>query len=347
MLAQCTTSLVEAHDLVMFDLDGVIYVGADAVPGAADVVTGVRAGGGHVAFVTNNASRTPAQVARRLTRLGVAAEPEDVVTSAQAAARVIVDEIGAGVRVLALGSTGLREALSARGLVVVGPPDDPAGEWPDVEAVVSGYGPEVRWRDVMVAATMVRDGVPYVASNTDGTIPTARGPQPGHGVLVETIARFAGIQPRVAGKPSPPLLEETIRRVGGSRPLMVGDRLDTDIAGGAAVGVPTLLVMTGVTDAATLVAAAGDLRPSYVAADLDGLLTPHPQPEVDGRGSRVGGWHACVDRDGQMRVDGRGDRHDWWRAVAAAGWQHLDRTGGAADVSRLNAPVDEDAAARE
>ena len=151
-------------------------------------------------------------------------------TSAQAAARVMVDEHGAGARVLLLGGEGLEVALLEDGLEPVDEPDGAA-------AVVSGYGPDVLWRDIMRVSTLVRDGLPYVASNTDMTIPTPYGLAPGHGVLVQTISEFAGVQPTVAGKPEKPLMEETVRRVGGDRPLMVGDRLDTDIEGAHAIDV--------------------------------------------------------------------------------------------------------------
>ena len=217
MLEGSERPLCEAYDLAMLDLDGVVYIGRDAVPGAPDHVEKVRANGMRVAFITNNALRPPAGVAQHLRDLGVAADPEDVVTSAQAAARLLVERLGAGARVALLGAAGLDEALRAEGLV-------PVLITEEAQAVVSGYGPEVLWRDIMRAGVRVRDGLWWVASNADLTIPTAFGVAPGHGVLVETLRRFTGVDPVVAGKPSRPLLDETIRRVGGERPLMVGDR---------------------------------------------------------------------------------------------------------------------------
>ena len=214
MLEESTAPIVEAHDLVMFDLDGVVYVGGEAIDGVAERIERLRKAGRHVAFVTNNASRTPAQVADKLLGAGVSAAETDVVTSAQAAARVLVDEHGVGARILLLGGEGLRVALVEVGLE---PVDKPAG----AVAVVSGYGPDVRWRDIMRVSTLVRDGLPYVASNADLTIPTTYGLAPGHGVLVKTITGFAGVAATVAGKPEKPLMEETVRRVGGDRPIMV------------------------------------------------------------------------------------------------------------------------------
>ncbi len=325
MLEESTQPLVEAHDLVMFDLDGVIYVGGGAIDGVDAHVERVRKSGRHVAFVTNNASRTPEQVAEKLVGLGVEASGADVVTSAQAAARVLAEEHGVGAKILLLGGEGLRVALVEAGLE---PVEDPDG----AVALASGYGPDVRWRDIMRAATLVRDGLPYVASNADLTIPTPYGIAPGHGVLVRTIAGFAGVEPTVAGKPEKPLMDETVRRVGGERPLMVGDRLDTDIEGAHAIDVPSLLVLTGVCWLDDLATATPELRPSYISPTLEGLFAPHPVPAQTDGGAALNGWDARV-VEGRLEVTGTGDDADWWRVAATACWRHLDDTGSAADVS--------------
>ncbi len=330
MLEESTGPIVGAHDLIMFDLDGVVYVGDTAVEGAADRIHRVRESGLHVAFVTNNAARTPDQVAEKLVGLGVEAAPSDVVTSAQAAARLLAEEHGLGAKILMLGGEGLRVALREAGLE---PVEDPEG----AKAVASGYGPEVRWREIMRVSTLVRDGLPYVASNTDMTIPTPYGLAPGHGVLVETIAGFAGVRPTVAGKPEKPLMEETVRRVGGQRPLMVGDRLDTDIAGAHAIDVPSLLVLTGVSRLEDLASATSDLRPSYISPTLEGLFTSHPVPTKSDDGVELNGWTASV-ADGRLQVTGEGEKADWWRVAATACWLHLDATGEAADVSDTTSP---------
>ena len=330
MLEESETALVEAHDLVMFDLDGVVYVGGEAIDGVAAAIDRVRESGRHVAFVTNNASRTPDQVAAKLTKVGVSAEAHDVVTSAQAAARVLVEEHGAGARVLMLGGEGLKVALLEAGLE---PVDDPEG----AVAVASGYGPDVRWRDIMRVSTLVRDGLPYVASNADLTIPTPYGLAPGHGVLVRTITGFAGVDAIVAGKPEKPLMEETVLRVGGDRPLMVGDRLDTDIEGAHAIDAPSLLVLTGVTWIEDLASAPPRLRPTYISPTLAGLFEPQPVPSVTDAKVELGGWTASV-ADGRLTIEGEGDDADWWRVAATACWRHLDESGSAADVSDTTPP---------
>jgi glycerol 3-phosphatase-2 len=330
MLEESAAALVEDHDLVMFDLDGVVYVGGEAIDGVAGAIDRVRDSGRHVAFVTNNASRTPDQVAAKLTEMGVTAEPADVVTSAQAAARLLVEEHGTGSRVMVLGGEGLRVALVEAGLE---PVDDPEG----AVAVASGYGPDVRWRDIMRVSTLVRDGLPYVASNADLTIPTPYGLAPGHGVLVRTITGFAGVAATVAGKPEKPLMQETVLRVGGDRPLMVGDRLDTDIEGAHAIAAPSLLVLTGVTWLEELATAPPRLRPTYVSPTLAGLFEPHPVPSVRDATVELGGWSATV-ADGRLVIRGKGTDADWWRVAATACWRHLDEAGSAAVVADTTPP---------
>lgn len=331
MLSASPDVLTRAHDLAMLDLDGVVYIGGTVVPGAAEHLDRARADGLRCAFITNNASRTPDTVAAHLTELGVPAGPHDVVTSAQAAARVLRDRLGAGTRVAVLGGEGLLAAVTAADLV-------PVAADADAEAVVSGYGPDVRWSDVMRAAVRIRDGLWWVASNTDATIPTAFGVAPGHGVLVDTLSRFAGVEPVVAGKPARPLLDETVRRVGGQRPLMIGDRLDTDIRGAHQAGVDSLLVLTGVTGLAELVAAPPQLRPTYLAPDLAGLMEEQVAPTPDAGGFALGGWHADAER-GELRVTGGGEPADWWRVVASAAWEHLDRAGEPVLLSGLEVPA--------
>jgi HAD superfamily hydrolase (TIGR01450 family) len=314
----------------MLDLDGVVYVGGVAVPGAPEHLAAAREQGMRLAFITNNASRPPGVVAEHLTELGVEAEAADVVTSSQAAARVLVDRYGAGSRVVCLGAEGLEVALKEDDLVPVGVEDDAV-------AIVTGYGPQVVWADIMRAAVRIRDGLPWVASNTDMTFPAAFGVAPGHGVLVEMLRSFTGVDPVVAGKPERPLLDETVRRVGGRRPLMVGDRLDTDIEGAQRAGYDSLLVLTGVTGLEELVAATEELRPTYVAPDLAGLLVPQAAPSADGGEYELGGWRGAVDA-GRLVVTGSGDPGDWWRVVVSAAWAYLDASGETVDLSGVEVP---------
>ena len=332
MLTGSQGPLWDTYDVAMLDLDGVVYIGPDAVPGAPEHLDAARDAGMHLAYVTNNASRPPAAVARHLRDLGIAVADEDVVTSAQAAARVLSEQLPDGSAVFVIGGEGLEVALREQGLRPVQDPEEKPA------AVVSGFHGDLRWSTVIAGAILVRDGLPWVASNTDLTVPTPAGPGPGNGALVEVVARFADRRPVVAGKPEAPLFEETLRRVGGERPLVIGDRLDTDIEGANNTGYDSLLVMTGVTGLDQLVAAGPALRPSYVAADLGGLGRRHDEPTTDGDTVSAGGWSATV-VNGAVRVTGDGDGADaWWQAVATAAWRHLDTTGDVAGVSGLTPP---------
>jgi glycerol 3-phosphatase-2 len=310
-----SSRLTDNYDLAVLDLDGVVYIGAHAVSGAVAGLTAARAAGMHLAFVTNNAARSPQDVAAHLSELGIHAGPEDVVTSAQAAARIVAREVPSGSAVYVIGGPGLYDALREHGLAPV------AELTADPVAVVQGYGPDMPWRQVIDGALLVKRGVPWVATNTDLTVPTPHGPGPGNGTLVNLVATFAGREPVVAGKPQPPLFEETLARVGGERPLVVGDRLDTDIAGARAMGWDSVLVMSGVTTLSDLASIAPTRRPTYVGADV-GVLTA-----VAGDG-----WSARV-TESRLEIGGSGDLHAWWQAVAEALWSHLDRTGQPATTS--------------
>jgi glycerol-1-phosphatase len=311
--------LSEIHDVALLDLDGVVYLGGAAVGGAAEALTEARHRGMRLAFVTNNASRTPSAIAAQLNRLGVPAEAAEVVTSAQAAARLLAERLPAGAPVLVVGGMGLRIAVRERGLRPVSTAlDRPA-------AVVQGYGPGVDYSLLAEGGLAVRAGAWFVASNADLTLPTGRGLQPGNGSLVQVIATATGEQPVVAGKPEPPLHAEAVERTGAKRPLVVGDRLDTDIEGAVRVGADSLLVFTGVSQPADAVLAPAHRRPSYLAHDLSGLLEPQPEVTADGAGKfRCGGWTArLTDGPGAadaLDIDGSGAAIDGLRALCAAAW---------------------------
>ncbi|MFB7309711.1 HAD hydrolase-like protein [Streptomyces sp. NPDC056192] len=311
-----STALSEAYDTALLDLDGVVYAGGAAIAHAVDSLGAARDGGMHLAYVTNNALRTPAAVAEHLTELGVPAESADVITSAQAVARLMADQLPAGARVLVVGGEGLRAALLERGLVPVESADD------DPVAVAQGYGgPDMTWGRFAEAAYAIARGVPWFASNTDLTIPSARGIAPGNGAAVEVVRIATGAEPQVAGKPLPPMHRETVLRTGAKRPLVVGDRLDTDIEGAFNGSVDSLLVLTGVTDARQLVAAEPRHRPTYVDADLRGLLTGQPEVTETAGGFGCGGWTAAV-RGDELVLEGDGDVIDGLRALCGAAWTY-------------------------
>ncbi len=228
-------------------------------------------------FVTNNAARSADSVADHLRELGIPCTVDDVVTSPQAAVTVLGRFVPAGSRVLVIGGSGIDEALRAGGYEPVRSLDE------DPAAVMQGFGPDVSWHDLAEATFAVRSGLPWIATNPDLTFPTPRGVAPGNGALVRLVAQTVGREPdAVAGKPEPPLLLEAIARLESERPLMVGDRLDTDIAAGARIDMPTLLVFTGVTTLAELLAAIPPERP-----DLPGRRPAGPGRRVPGARCRT------------------------------------------------------------
>ena len=314
--------LAEAYDTALLDLDGVVYRGPEAVPHAAEALREAESFGMRRAYVTNNASRTPETVAEHLNELGVPARPAEVVTSAQAAARMAHACVGDGGRVLVIGGAGLHAAVTELGLRPVASADD----LPDV--VVQGFSPDLGWKDLAEATYAVRRGVPWIATNTDTTVPTARGIAPGNGTLVAAVRAASGVVPQVAGKPELPLHRESILRSGARRPLIVGDRLDTDIEGAVRGHTDSLLVLTGVTTIADLLTAPPNRRPNYIADDLRGLLTAHVAPTHEGVNFRSARWSAAV-VTGRVVLHGHGETIDAVRAICAAVWDF----GGEVDAS--------------
>lgn len=282
------TSLAATHDVGLIDLDGVVYVGSQPVPGAAATISAARDAGMRVAFTTNNASRTPAVVAAALTDMGISAVPDDVVTAGLAVAALLAQSVPIGAPVLVTGASALREAVTAQGFRLV----DSAAEQP--AAVVSGYDATINYDRLAEAALAVRAGATWLAANLDATIPTARGLLPGNGALVAAVAVATGARPVSAGKPEPALFQEAVRRTAARRPLVVGDRLDTDMAGAAAAGITGLLVLTGVATALDLLRAEPPARPRYLAADVSGLLVPHPAPRISNGVASCGDWAATL-----------------------------------------------------
>jgi HAD superfamily hydrolase (TIGR01450 family) len=328
--------LSSVYDVALLDLDGVVYVGRDAVPTAAAALAEARRRGLRLAFVTNNAARPPDVVAAHLTELGIQASPAEVVTSAQAAAHYLADRLPAGAPVLVVGTTGLWQAVAERGLR----PVDRMGD--GVQAVVQGYSPELSWRQLAEGAVAIRSGLPWIATNLDATVPSARGPLPGNGSMVAALRHATGAVPVATGKPDPTMHREMVVRTGARRPLVVGDRLDTDIEGATAVGCASLLVLTGVTSPAAALAAPPAHRPTYLGRDLGALLEAHPRPDVGAARTVCAGWAVEVSGDrlrlhrdaggtgvggtgvGGTGVGGTGvgltDAMGAWRALCAAWW---------------------------
>ncbi len=299
----------------MYDLDGVLYLAGQPVPHAAVSVAAAATAGLRPAYVTNNASRRPPLVAAALRALGIAADDEDVVTSGQAAARWLAERLPAGSAVLVLGTESLAEEVADSGLTPVRSADDAPA------AVVQGLAPETGWTELAEAAVALRSGALWVAGNADSTYPSPRGPLPGNGAMVAALRTATGRTPVVVGKPEPELHRLTVERVGARRPLVVGDRLDTDVLGAVRAGADSLLVLTGVVDRAELLKAPAGCRPTYVADDLRGLLRPQPPVDGDTAHARCGGARAVWD-GAALRV--RGGDEEGLRAPCALAWRRSD-----------------------
>lgn len=259
---------------VFADLDGVIYRGSRAIPYA--VVALQKAVKKHaLGYLTNNASRTPAQVADHIASFGLPATPESVVTSPQSAVRILKSLLAPGARVLVVGGVGLTSEVEAAGFVVVETADDV----PD--AVAQGFAPHVGWEHLAEAsfALQRQPEIPWIATNTDWTIPVEGGIAPGNGALVSAVHLAVGRLATFAGKPEKEIFDLALERFGVApgETLMIGDRLDTDIAGARRAGMKSALVLTGIDSAKTLLAADASMQPDYVLEDLRQLHKPYPE----------------------------------------------------------------------
>lgn len=263
-----TDRILDAHDVVFFDLDGVIYLGPIAVPGAVDGITDVRAAGVRVMYVTNNAARSAEAVAEHLNHLGFAAGPDDLITSAQVAVEVLVRELAPNSRLLVAGTQNLVDLVRSAGFQTTRSADD----HPD--AVLQGYDPQILWPTLDEAAIAVQRGATWYATNDDITRPTDRGVVPGAGAALAVVGSTVRHDPIVFGKPHTPMLDFAIKHTAAQRPIFVGDRIDTDIMGANRAGMPSLLVFTGAHGKRDLLEAGPGDRPSYIGADLRALLEP-------------------------------------------------------------------------
>lgn len=320
--------LAELFDLALVDLDGVVYVGPDAVAGSVDAIAQSNSLGLRTAFVTNNAGRPASQVADHLRSLGIDVQDEDVVTSAMAAADLLAHRLPAGSAIGIVGGVGVSASVEAAGLRAVAPSSSEA------VAILMGFGPDISWRDLAEASYAVAAGALFVATNTDRTFPTPQGIAPGSGAFVAAVQEASGVTPLVAGKPEPTLYRNAIDRFQSKNALVIGDRLDTDIAGAVNAGLTSLLVLSGICSARQAVLASVGQRPDLIAADLQGLMTEQVfVRDIANSGQRWEhrGWSAHLE-DSVVVVTApeqdQGQSADWVdgvRCAAAAAWAQEDQ----------------------
>ncbi|WP_426324852.1 HAD-IIA family hydrolase [Microbacterium sp. E-13] len=313
-----TPAPLDGVDVLLADLDGVVYAGSGALPHAVESLNRARQGRS-LAYITNNAARTDASVAAHLSELGLATAPGDVVTSPQAAMRLLAAKIAPGSTVLVVGGDGLVVEVEKAGFVVTRSADDAPA------AVVQGFAPEVGWTQLAEAAFALKTpeeegGIPWIATNTDWTIPQSRGIAPGNGTLVSAVHTAVGRLATVAGKPEVPIFHEAVARFEAQHPLFLGDRLDTDILGANRAGIASALVLTGVDRPKHVLAAPEGSRPTYILSDLRELHEPYPEVHVKDAVATAGGARVAID-GADIRILSAGDRPiDLVRAGAAAIW---------------------------
>lgn len=327
------TDLVDSYDAVMFDLDGVVYLGQEPVPGAAEGIAGLRARGVPLSFVTNNAARAPEAVVEHLRELDIPCDPHEVTTAGQAGVRMLTQQLAAGSTVLVCGSPALAAQVQEAGFSVT----DTADDQPD--AVIQGYYPQLSWPVLTEAALAVQRGARWFATNVDPTRPTDRGLEPGAGAQIAVIRTVVGGDPLAAGKPDRPLMDAAMARLGASRPIFVGDRLDTDVAGGVNAGIATMLVFSGVHRAAALFDAEASSRPDHIGRDLRDLMGPARTAVREDDTVACGA--ARVRLDGHtVHVEAPGEDLDLVWATARLVWDVRD-AGGEADPSPVLALLSE------
>lgn len=310
---------IDGRELLLADLDGVVYRSAEAIPGAVDALN-LAAEKVRLGYITNNASRTDVTVAEHLSSLGLHTTVDDVITSPQAAVMLLKAAVPAGSRILVVGGEGLTDELTKAGFEWTRSADD------NPVAVVQGFAPDVGWEQLAEASYALqeipgRDPLPWIATNTDWTVPRRRGLAPGNGTLVSAVHTAVQRLPDFAGKPETPIYETAFERFGTRNALMLGDRLDTDIRGAVAAGIPSLLVLTGVDRPKQLIAASADMRPDYIVATLAELHEPYRLAETLRDGTvRVGS--SKVRMDGHIvKVLAEGDTPmDLLRAGCGAIW---------------------------
>lgn len=268
---------LDGTDVIFADLDGVVYTGEESIRYAVDALNAASAHH-RVAYITNNASRTTEHVATHLRDLGLTAVADDVVSSPQAAVKILATLIPAKSTVLVIGGEGLMTEVAGAGFRVT----DSAHDSP--AAVIQGFAPTVGWTHLAEASFALHTGIPWVATNTDWTIPVARGIAPGNGTLVSAVHLAVGRLPVFAGKPERAIFDFARDKFGADNPLVIGDRLDTDILGANRAGMRSALVLTGIDGRKQAIAAAEEQQPTYILGDLRDLMTEYPESIVTEKG---------------------------------------------------------------
>lgn len=308
-------TLIDGFDVLLFDLDGVIYTGANPVPYAVDSLNAARAAGTQLGFLTNNASRRTQTVADHLTTLGlVGVSASDVVSSPEAAVPLLAARVPAGAEVLVVGGDGLLHEVEKAGFRIT------RVATPETAGVIQGFAPDVTWNDLAEACYAIEAGAVWIGTNTDWTIPRERGIAPGNGTFIAAVHTATGTFPDVAGKPERPIYDVARARFQAQSPLMVGDRLDTDILGANRAEMASLFVLTGVDGPLQVLRAVPDQRPTYIARDTRALGEYYEPAQLDGNVAYCGPVQVRLDRAVLTVVSGDAGSVEALRAACALVW---------------------------
>ncbi len=276
------------YDVVLSDLDGVVFEGTHAIAGAPSSLQAIADLGIPVGYVTNNSSRRPEVIADQLAGFGISCSPDDIIGSGKTAVELLETLIAPKSKVLVVGGEGLRARVLEGGFELVADSDaQPA-------AVVQGFAPDVSWRHLAEAAFAIQKGAKWVATNSDWTLPQEKGLAPGNGTLVSAVHTVVGQLPLVAGKPEPAIYNTAVRHFNAQRPIFIGDRIDTDIVGANRAGIDSVLVLTGVSTRKEVLGINKEGRPTYIVGSLTELLTDYDSPKKTKRG------FACRDAEVEL-----------------------------------------------
>ncbi|QRV01448.1 HAD-IIA family hydrolase [Arcanobacterium phocisimile] len=319
------STILSPYDVILSDLDGVAYRGDSAAVGAVEGYQYAKDCGVRVVYMTNNSARMPQDTAQHLTELGIPTDGDDVVTSAITGVMLLSTLIPAGSKVLPLGAKGVVEALREGGFTLVESADD------EPAAVLHGLNPEATWLQLSEAALAIQRGAQYVATNIDATLPKERGEYLGNGSLVAAISHATGVVPPSSGKPEPEMYQLALEKSGGTRPLAIGDRLDTDILGANRAGYDSAHVLTGVTSMRQVMLTDVSQRPTHPIFDLRDLSSSAYQPEFSGDTVTVGDARVAV-TEKSIQIEGEAVTSEGkaltlyqYQALVAAVWDRVDR----------------------
>lgn len=260
-------AVADEFDGLLVDLDGVVWIGREPVPGAADALRELLASGMEIVFVTNNPGKPAAEYARRLVEMGIEVGADGIVTAGEATARLAAERIGTGKTCFVIGAPAFHETVAAAGLRLL------EGESArDADAVVVSGHRGFDYEELLTATLALQRGAALFATSRDPTLPMPGGPWPGTGAVLAAVETASGAAAEIGGKPEPYLFEMARGRVAGAaRVAMVGDRISSDIEGGRRAGLETILVLSGATSREE--AAAATLSPDLIVEDLAALVS--------------------------------------------------------------------------